>query len=49
MKLSDLPDIEFVSADEQEILSDIIKLYTEITGQDHLVQGSFRLFPYKAL
>ena len=38
MKLSDLPDIEFVSADEQEILSDIIKLYTEITGRT-LAQG----------
>lgn len=44
MKLSDLPDIEFVSADEQEILSDIIKLYTEITGRT-LAQGDpVRLF-----
>lgn len=34
MKLSDLPDIEFVSADEQEILSDIIKLYTGNNRKD---------------
>lgn len=44
MKFSELPDIEFVSADEQEILSDIIKLYTEITGRT-LAQGDpVRLF-----
>ena len=44
MKLSDLPDIEFVSAEEQEILSYIINLYSEITGRT-LAQGDpVRLF-----
>lgn len=44
MKLSDLPDIEFVSADKQEILTDITKLYTGITGRT-LAQGDpVRLF-----
>lgn len=44
MKLSDLPDIEFVSADEQEILTYIINLYTTITGRS-LAQGDpVRLF-----
>lgn len=46
MRLNDLPDIEFVSADEQEILAEIINLYTSITGRT-LTQGDpVRLFLY---
>ena len=46
MRLNDLPDIEFVSADEQEILAGIINLYTSITGRT-LTQGDpVRLFLY---
>ena len=44
MRLNDLPDIDFVSADEQEILAEIINLYTSITGRT-LTQGDpVRLF-----
>lgn len=46
MRLNDLPDIDFVSADEQEILAEIINLYTSITGRT-LTQGDpVRLFLY---